>query len=104
MIVLFGVFYAVPLVRMVATSLEGANLDLRNYGYLATEDIYASVMLITAKIALYVTATALVIGYPIAYYISRLRGSAMTLALAFVLLPLWTSVLVRNYAWFVLLS
>jgi putative spermidine/putrescine transport system permease protein len=104
MLVLFGVFYAVPLVRMVFTSLDGANLDLKNYRYVATEDIYVTVIIITGKIALYVTTAALLIGYPIAYFISRLRGAAMTLALAFVLLPLWTSVLVRNYAWFVLLA
>jgi putative spermidine/putrescine transport system permease protein len=56
------------------------------------------------KIAVFVTAASLVIGYPIAYFISQLRGTAMTIGLAFVLLPFWTSVLVRNYAWFVMLS
>ncbi len=104
MLVVFGVFYAVPLARMVFTSFDGSNLDIKNYQYVAREDIYATVALITAKISLYVTASALLLGYPIAYYISRLRGATMTIALGFVLLPLWTSVLVRNYAWLVLLA
>jgi len=103
-LIVFAFFYAVPLARMIFTSFDGVNLDTRHYRYLAGEEVYATVALLTVKVSLYVTAAALIIGYPIAYYLSRLRGSALTIALAFVLLPFWTSVLVRNYAWFVLLA
>ena len=104
MLVVFATFYAVPLARMVFTSFDGAQFDLRHYRYLLREDIYATVLLITLKISVYVTATTVLIGYPIAYYLSRLRGPALTVGLALVLLPFWTSVLVRNYAWYVLLA
>lgn len=103
-LLVFAAFYVVPLARMVLASLDGLQLDLRHYRYLVREDIYATVLLITLKISLYVTAAAVVIGYPIAYYLSQLRGVALTIGLALVLLPFWTSVLVRNYAWLVLLS
>jgi ABC-type spermidine/putrescine transport system permease subunit I len=102
-LLVFAVFYVVPLGRMVLAGLDGANFDLKHYRYLMQEDIYVTVLLITLKISLYVTALSLVIGYP-AYYLAQLRGMALLVGLAFVLLPFWTSVLVRNYAWFVLLS
>ncbi len=100
----FAVFYAIPLARMIFVGLDGSRFDLKNYAYLLHEDIYATVLAITFKIALYVTVSALAVGYPIAYYLSRLRGPRLTVALAFVLLPFWTSVLVRNYAWYALLA
>jgi hypothetical protein len=83
MLVIFATFYAVPLARMVFTSFDGAQFDLKHYRYLLREDIYATVLLITVKISVYVTATT-VLGYPIAYYLSRLRGPAL-IGLALVL-------------------
>jgi ABC-type spermidine/putrescine transport system permease subunit I len=103
-LVVFALFYVVPLGRMIFAGFDGAHLDLNHYRYLAQEDIYVTVFAITLKIALYVTTTTLIVGYPIAYYLAQLRGTALMVGLTFVLLPFWTSVLVRNYAWFVLLA
>ena len=104
MLAVFGVFYAVPLARMVYTSVDGSHLDLKHYAYLWREESYAAVLWITFRISIYVTLATLIVGYPIAYYLTRLRGVALTLGIALVLLPFWTSVLVRNYAWYVLLA
>jgi len=104
MLLVYGVFYAVPLGRMVFTSVDGMHFDLRNYAYLWREESYAAVLGITLRISVYVTLATLIVGYPIAYYLTRLRGMAFTIAVALVLLPFWTSVLVRNYAWYVLLA
>ena len=104
MLLVFGVFYAVPLARMVFTSIDGMHFNLRHYAYLWGEESYAAVLWITLKISVYVTLTTLVVGYPIAYYLARLRGLALTIGIALVLLPFWTSVLVRNYAFYVLLA
>jgi putative spermidine/putrescine transport system permease protein len=103
-LLVFAAFYVVPLARMVLTSFDAPQLGLGHYRYLLQEDIYATVLLITLKISFYVTTATILIGYPIGYYLSQLRGLALTIGLAFVLLPFWTSVLVRNYAWLVLLS
>ncbi|HVF62528.1 MAG TPA: ABC transporter permease [Casimicrobiaceae bacterium] len=103
-LLVFAAFYVVPLARMVLTSLDAPQFNFDHYRYVLHEDLYATVLLITLKISLYVTVLALIIGYPIGYYLSQLRGLALTIALALVLLPFWTSVLVRNYAWLVLLS
>lgn len=58
----------------------------------------------TNWIAFLVTCLALVIGYPVAYALSRAKGLAFTLILVCILLPYFTSVIVRTYAWMVLLG
>jgi ABC-type spermidine/putrescine transport system permease subunit I len=57
-----------------------------------------------ARCALIVTLGTLLLGYPVALALSRLRHGAAAIVLVVVLLPFWTSVLVRSYAWMVLLG
>jgi ABC-type spermidine/putrescine transport system permease subunit I len=58
----------------------------------------------TAKVATAVTAACLLIGYPLAYVMSRLRPNPQRLVLALVLIPFWISALVRNYSWIAILN
>jgi ABC-type spermidine/putrescine transport system permease subunit I len=58
----------------------------------------------TNWIALIVTVLVLLIGYPVSYVLSRVRGLAFTLILVCIVLPYFTSVIVRTYAWMVLLG
>jgi len=58
----------------------------------------------TNGIALQVTLLVLLLGYPLAYALSRARGLAFTLILVCIVLPYFTSVIVRTYAWMVLLG
>ncbi len=58
----------------------------------------------TLRTALVVTLGTMLLGYPVALALSRLRRGAATVVLIVVLLPFWTSVLVRSYAWMVLLG
>jgi ABC-type spermidine/putrescine transport system permease subunit I len=58
----------------------------------------------TNWIALVVTVFVLLIGYPVAYVMSRARGLAFTMLLVCIVLPYFTSVIVRTYAWMVLLG
>lgn len=103
-VVVFAAFYAVPLGQMAYRSFGAETPTLRHYAYVFSEDVYFLVFKITFEVGALVTLTALLIGYPIAYVLTQLRGRWLMVALAFVLLPFWTSVLVRNYAWIVLLS
>jgi putative spermidine/putrescine transport system permease protein len=61
-------------------------------------------MLVTGEIALATTLTSLALGYPLAYAMVRARGIGGRIILASVLLPYFTSVIVRTYAWMVLLG
>lgn len=99
-----AIFYAVPLGQMVQRSLWAEGFTLAHYAHIIGEDVYRRVFWITLQVSVLVTLAALIIGYPAAYLLSGLRGRALQLALVFVLLPFWISVLVRNYAWLSLLA
>lgn len=66
--------------------------------------IYKSIYLRTLLISLTVTLATLVLGYPVAWLLANLPTRTANLLLIFVLLPFWTSLLVRTTAWFVLLQ
>jgi putative spermidine/putrescine transport system permease protein/spermidine/putrescine transport system permease protein len=71
---------------------------------LISEPSYRRIFQTTFEIAFIVTGLSIVLGYPLAYFISQLRPRMAGFCLVFVILPLWTSVLVRTYAWLVLLQ
>ncbi len=87
------------------TSAVKHDLTLRNFQQLLSSPVYRTVALRTAGIAAVVTATDILLALPIAFYMARHAGRR-TRAVLFmlVLLPLWSSYLVRVYAWRVILS
>lgn len=70
-----------------------------NYLYLLGDSLYINAYLSSLKIALVSTLLCLLIGYPMAYSISRMSPAARNVALLLVILPSWTSFLIRIYAW-----
>lgn len=79
-------------------------LNLGNYLYLFEDTFYLDAYLSSIKIAAISTLLTLVLGFPIAWLIARSEGNARTLLLALVILPFWTSFLLRVYAWMALLK
>ena len=75
-----------------------------NYTRMVTEPAYVTVFIVTFQLALLVTVLAVVLGYPVAYLIALLPGRWATIGLMLVLVPFWTALLVRTYAWLVLLQ
>ena len=98
------VFYALPVAAMLLRSLDDPHWTLGNYQALATDGVFADVLWTTVQTAAAVTAAALLLGYPVALAMVRLKRWAAAIVLMVVLLPFWTSVLVRSYAWMVLLG
>ena len=74
-------------------------LNLRSYIYLLTDSLYAFAYLNSLKIAFFSTLFCLLVGYPMAYAIVRAKPSVRNLLLMLVVLPSWTSFLIRVYAW-----
>jgi putative spermidine/putrescine transport system permease protein len=66
--------------------------------------IYVSILLRTIGISLLVTICTLILGYPVAYMLATLPQRTASILMIFVLLPFWTSLLVRTTAWFILLQ
>ncbi|MFO1056616.1 MAG: ABC transporter permease [Dongiaceae bacterium] len=83
---------------------KDGGLTLENYARLFGSQAYVTIYLTTFKVSVLVTALSAAIGYPLAYMIAQLPARAASLCLLTVLLPLWTSLLVRTYAWLVLLQ
>ncbi len=74
-------------------------LNLRGYALLFTDSLYVSTYLHSVKMAAITTAFCILIGYPMAYYIARSEPATRNLLLIGVILPFWTSLLLRVYAW-----
>jgi len=74
-------------------------LNISNYLFLLTDSLYYSAYLSSLKIAAISTLLCLIIGYPIAYAIARMPVATRNVALMLVILPSWTSFLIRIYAW-----
>lgn len=87
------------------TSAVKHDLTLRNFEQLATNPVYRVVALRTIGIAALVTVIDALLAFPIAYFMARYAGQRVRAILfMLVLLPLWSSYLVRVYAWRVILS
>ncbi len=82
-----------------ASGLDGAPLRR-----LFAVPVYTTVMWRSLQIAVFTTALCVLGGLPVAWLVHRLRGSARQMAYLLVLLPLWTSFLVKSFAWMVLLG
>ena len=95
-------FFLFPVVRMLGFSLEGGSFDW--YAKALGEGLYLRVFWNTFEIALLVTFFCLLLGYPLGFLMATTTPLWATVGFIFVLLPLWTSVLVRTYAWMVLLG
>jgi putrescine transport system permease protein len=76
-----------------------AGLSFDNYVTLASDWLYVASYLKSLQVAAVATALLLLIGYPIAYGISRLSARAQAILVMLVVLPFWTSFLIRVYAW-----
>ena len=79
-------------------------LHLGNYLMLLDDSLYYTAYLSSLKMALISTISCLIIGYPMAYAIARAPARLQTVLLLLVMLPSWTSFLIRVYAWMGILS
>ena len=101
-LVLLLVFFLFPVVRMLGFSVEAGSFEW--YAKALGEGLYIGVFWNTFEIALLVTGICLLLGYPLGFLIATTTPAWATAGFIFVLLPLWTSILVRTYAWMVLLG
>ena len=97
-------FYALPVVAMLLRSVAEPHWTLENLLRLVTDSVALRVFLITFRTAAIVTVAAALIGYPVAFALAQMSRAWANALLLLVLLPFWTSVLVRTYAWMVLLG
>jgi len=100
------VILVIPVGWLFYVSFIGADgrFSLENYGRMIERKSYARIFRTTFEVSFLTTGLCILIGYPLAYFLSQLPNRVANLCLITVLLPFWTSLLVRTYAWLVLLQ
>lgn len=103
-VVFFTIFFVLPLGLVVLASLFDPVLTGSNYAELFTSGLYLRVLRSTLEISGLSTLVTLLIGYPVAYHLFKQPPRRRTLLMTLVLLPFWTSILVKSFAFTVLLG
>src|SRR6516165_9326999 len=104
LLIYLGVFYAYPVAAMMFRSIHEPRWTADNFAQIFQTGVYLQVLWLTVRISLIVTVVSLVLGYPVAYVLARVDRAKSNLLMILVLVPFWTSILVRTYAWMVLLG
>ncbi|MEL4070181.1 ABC transporter permease subunit [Ochrobactrum sp. GPK 3] len=105
LIVLLLAFLVYPVGKLLSLSFVGRDgFSLAAYQQLFASSLYLNVLWITLKISLATTALSVLLGYPVAYLISKAGPKAKSWLIFLVLLSFWTSFLVRAFAWVVILG
>jgi putative spermidine/putrescine transport system permease protein/spermidine/putrescine transport system permease protein len=96
----------IPVAWLFYLSFIGSdgNFSLEHYQRMLDSKSYARIFLMTFKVSLLTTVICICIGYPLAYFLSQLPARVANICMLSVLLPFWTSLLVRTYSWLVLLQ
>jgi putative spermidine/putrescine transport system permease protein/mannopine transport system permease protein len=95
---------AVPMLYIFYTSLDGPNFSTRAYTELVTSTLFRRTLSTTLIIAVSSSLISVVLGYIIALHLARQSPKRRSIYLVLVLLPFWTSVLVKCYAFTVILG
>ncbi len=83
---------------------DTGQFSLEHYLRMWEQPSYARTFIVTFQVSFMTTGICILLGYPLAYFLSELPKRTANLCMIAVLLPLWTSLLVRTYAWLVLLQ
>lgn len=100
------VILVIPVGWLFYVSFLGGNgqFSLENYQRMVERSSYMRIFRTTFEVSLVTTGLCILIGYPLAYFLSQIPPRIANLCMITVLLPFWTSLLVRTYAWLVLLQ
>jgi ABC-type spermidine/putrescine transport system permease subunit I len=79
-------------------------LSWENYERIFNSALYRRTFVVTFQISIVVTLVCVLLGYPLCYWLTKMSNRTAAILMVFVLVPFWTSVLVRTYAWLVLLQ
>ena len=96
--------FNIPVILMLAWGFSSPQGPFAPWQELVEKTIYIRVLGNTFRIAVIATVVCALLGYPLAYWLRQLKGTARLVALALVVLPFWISILVRTYAWIVVLG
>lgn len=106
-VALLAVFFLFPMARLFLLGIqdpETGALTGAHYARLAETPVYWRILGITFRIAILTALFSVLFGYPLALWLSRMDGRRQAILTMLVLLPFWTSYLVKTFAWMILLG
>ena len=83
---------------------RAGDFSWENYDRIFQSQLYIKTFIVTLKISFITLFFCILLGYPLCYWLSQLPNRLASILMIFVLLPFWTSILVRTYAWLVILQ
>lgn len=98
------IMFIYPMVGMLRLSFFSPKFTLEHYRHFFAVPTYARIFGRTFLTALRVTVLTLLIGYPVAYYLASIKERAANIMMIFVIIPFWVSILIRTFAWTVILQ
>lgn len=100
LLILLGIFFFGPIVALTLAVLDGGLQEASGlFSTVLTDKVFQTVALRTIRISLIVTLISVVVGYAMAYAIWRSSRTVRSIALGLIMFPLFTSIVVRTYAW-----
>lgn len=103
-VILLFLCFVVPLARLFSLAFTDEAGPFATFAILAESNVYRRVMVNTFLVALAVALITVVLAWPVAYILTKLKGFWFAFALYGVLFPFWISVLVRTFSWMILLE
>jgi putative spermidine/putrescine transport system permease protein len=103
-LIFYLIVYVYPVARVISWSVYDGGLTLKFYKELFSEPMYVRSLWNTIVISFLSTALCLLLGYPLAYLMATTSAAARRVLMFLVLIPFWTSILVRTFAWIVILG
>ena len=99
-------FFGVPVFEILRNSLQATptTIGLDQFARLIANPVYVKVLGNTFLISLLTALGSVLLGYPVAYFLSRLSDRSRSRWLIWLLIPFWTSYLVKTFAWILVLS
>jgi len=104
-VVFLLLFLLLPTLQLLTMSVvKQGEITFVAFARMISSPLYLQVFLKTFSIALQTTLLCLLLGYPLAYWVSTLASRRQRLAMFFILLPFWTSALIKNFSWLIILG
>lgn len=104
LVILTVIFFDIPIFLMLGTSFSNPLPTMQHYTYLFNNAAYLQIVMNTFRIALIVTIISAILGYPLAFWMTRLSRRGQMITVTIVVMSFLVSILVRAYAWIVILG
>lgn len=95
---------AAPVLSVVWDALQGSSGEQSNFSRFLNTDLYYTIIIRTFAISAGTALFCIILGYPVAFFLSSSRGFARSVVFLCIITPFWTNLLVRSYGWIIVLS